>query len=261
MKNYVWANKQKNIEKAKEHINKIDNQYANEVAETRSYIYGPNREYNTMFIKNSKMQIQIVNTDSVNAIFNFSEGKTAVLNFASYRHAGGMFIEGSQAQEECLCHASTLYNVLRQYQSYYNWNEQHKNKSLYLNRAIYSENILFFKNLTQPLQADVITCACPNKKAAKKYAKVSNEENSKVLDERIHFLLDIAAEHKVDTLILGAFGCGVFGQDPYEVAMIFKKYLDHKYKCFKKVIFAIPQGLYDFNNLAFTKIFNNEGEK
>ena len=85
---------------------------------------------------------------------------------------------------------------------------------------------------------------------------ITNEENSKVLDERVHFILDIAAERGVETLILGAFGCGVFGQDPYEVAAVFKKYLEQEYKCFKKVIFAVPQGMNDFNNLAFTRTFN-----
>lgn len=257
MGNYVWSNKQKNAAKAKEHTDMVDRLYKAEVAATCNYIYGPNCNYNNSFIKNSEMTIQVINIDSVSALFKFYEGKTAVLNFASYRHPGGMFIEGSQAQEECLCHESILYNVLRQYQSYYDWNEQHKNRSLYLDRAIYSEDVLFLKKTMKPIKADVITCACPNKKAAQKYAKVSNEENSKVLDERIHFLLNIAAKHKVDTLILGAFGCGVFGQDPYEVASIFKKYLEQEYKCFKKVIFAVPQGMNDFNNLAFIKTFNN----
>lgn len=257
MRNYAWSNKQENAIKAKEHTNMIDNVYGNEVAAVRSYIYGPNRDYSHSFTKNTEMTIQVVNTDSVSALFRYHEGKTAVLNFASYRHAGGMFIEGSQAQEECLCHESILYNVLRQYQPYYDWNEQHRNRSLYLDRAIYSEDVLFLKEKMKPIKVDVITCACPNKKAAQKYANVSNTENSKILDERIHFLLDIAAERGVETLILGAFGCGVFGQDPYEVAAVFKKYLEQEYKCFKKIIFAVPRGMHDFNNLAFTKTFNN----
>lgn len=258
MRNYAWSNKQENMTKAREHTNMVDIQYANEVASVCSYIYGPNKDYNHTFTKNADMTIQVVPMDSVSALYKYHEGKTAVLNFASYRHPGGMFIEGSQAQEECLCHESILYNVLRQYQSYYDWNEQHRNKSLYLDRAIYSEDVLFLKKMMNPIKADVITCACPNKRAAQKYANVSNEENSKVLDERVHFILDIAAERGVETLILGAFGCGVFGQDPYEVAAVFKKYLEQEYKCFKKVIFAVPQGMNDFNNLAFTKIFSKE---
>ncbi len=255
MGKYVWSNKQKNTAKAIEHTNIVANKYKNEIDAVCNYIYGPNKNHSYLFTKNEDMTIEVINTDSVSALFKYNEGKTAVLNFASYRHPGGMFIQGSQAQEECLCHESILYNVLKQQQSYYDWNEQHKNKSLYLNRAIYSENILFLRDGMKPIKADVITCACPNKRAAQKYANVSNEENSKALKERINFLLDIAAEQGVETLILGAFGCGVFGQNPYEVAAIFKEYLE-EYKCFKKVIFAVPLGINDFNNLAFTKTFN-----
>jgi uncharacterized protein (TIGR02452 family) len=255
MRSYAWSNKQENMQKAQEHTKMVEDKYNAEVAAASSQIYGPNRDYNQSFEINDNMITQVVPMDTVSALYKYHEGKTALLNFASYRHPGGMFIEGSQAQEECLCHESILYNVLRQYQPYYDWNEKNRNKSLYLDRAIYSEHILFIKKGMKPVFSDVITCACPNKKAAQKYAKVTNEENSKVLDERIHFLLDIAAEYKVDTLILGAFGCGVFGQDPYEVAEVFKKYLN-EYKCFKKVIFAVPRGMNDFNNLAFAKTFN-----
>ena len=60
---------------------------------------------------------------------------------------------------------------------------------------------------------------------------------------RIKFILDIAKDNHVDTLVLGAFGCGVFGQNPREVANIFKKLLDTSFKgCFKKVVFGIPKG-------------------
>lgn len=106
----------------------------------------------------------------------------------------------------------------------------------------------------------LITCASPNKTTAQKWQNVSNEENSKYLRERIKFVLDIAKDNKVDTLILGAYGCGVFGQNPIEVAQIFKEYLTTTHKCFKKVIFAIPSGN---NNLpafmnTFSKGANNE---
>ncbi|MEE3496454.1 MAG: TIGR02452 family protein, partial [Butyrivibrio sp.] len=52
---------------------------------------------------------------------NAGRGKTAVLNFASYRHPGGGFLNGSMAQEEAICHASFLYNVLREFPEYYEW--------------------------------------------------------------------------------------------------------------------------------------------
>ena len=69
-------------------------------------------------------------------------------------------------------------------------------------------------------------------------------------------MLDIAKYNDVDTLILGAYGCGVFGQNPKEVAEIFKECLNTTHKsCFNKVIFAIPDGR-DNNLQAFEKVFS-----
>ena len=103
---------------------------------------------------------------------------------------------------------------------------------------------------------DVITCASPNKTASQKYCGVSDEENSKVLRDRIDFVLKIAKDNLVENLILGAGGCGVFGQDPYEVAQIFKELLTTKYKCFDKVIFAIPDKKGE-NYIAFKEVLKD----
>lgn len=196
----------------------------------------------------TKPNIKLVQTDSVSAVFHAIEqnsGRTAVLNFASYKMPGGKFIEGSKAQEECLCHESFLYNVLSRFDdSYYAWNRDHLDSALYLNRALYSPAVLFERKskdgIVSGCTCDVITCAAPNYWAAKRYQKVSVEENSKALESRIKFILDIARDNSVDTLILGAFGSGVFGQDASEVAFLFSKYLRMpEYWCFSNVIFAV----------------------
>ena len=137
---------------------------------------------------------------------------------------------------------------------FYDWNNRHKNKALYLNRALYSPNIIFC-NDGNCVSCDVITCACPNKSASQKYQNVSDKENTEVLKSRIKYVLDIAKDNNVDTLILGAYGCGVFGQDAKEVASIFREYLTTTHKCFKRVIFAIPNGK-DGNLEAFKKVFS-----
>lgn len=193
--------------------------------------------------------------DSVSAIMKAEEEgyRIAVLNFASYRNPGGGFIGGSKAQEECLCHESFLYNVLSQKREFYDWNNQHKNRSLYRNRGMYTPGVIFMREDKQ-VSCDVITCAAPNFSAASKN-QVSSKENSKALKDRIRFILDIARENQVNTLILGAYGCGVFGQDAREVARIFKEYLENDYKCFEKVIFAIPKGK-DSNCQAFAEVWD-----
>ena len=90
---------------------------------------------------------------------------------------------------------------------------------------------------------------------------MTDEENLAALDSRIHFVLDIAAENQVDTLILGAFGCGVFGQDAEDVCRIFVKYLTSSHRCFKKVIFAIPNDVHSENYDKFFKVLTEEKEK
>lgn len=96
--------------------------------------------------------------------------------------------------------------------------------------------------LTPPrqLKADVLTCAAPNYSAASKHGSVSADENLTALLERIRFVLDVAEDNHVDTLILGAFGCGVFGQDAAVVACGFKRWLEQRDYRFKDVCFAVP---------------------
>jgi len=153
----------------------------------------------------------------------------AALNFASYTNPGGMFIKGSRAQEECLCHASFLYNVLQPFQKeYYDKNYLNKNKGLYLNRALYSPDIYFF-NEDEVYPCDIITCAAPNWSAAH-WTNVTREENYQVLQSRIKFVLDIALDQHAETLVLGAYGCGVFRQNPRDVATISLSHMDY-YSC------------------------------
>ena len=58
-----------------------------------------------------------------------------------------------------------------------------------------------------------------------------------------------------ETLILGAYGCGVFGQDPRQVANIFKLYLKNINCSFERVIFAIPESPNNKNLKEFKKVF------
>lgn len=253
---YYWKNKKGRAELADLHTKEMEKQFSDEIkiAIQNSVIYSGDSEFTPIETTSSdhNMTAIIVAQDSVGATMNYSQGKTAVLNFASYKEPGGGFMAGSRAQEESLCHESFLYNVLRQFQYYYDWNNQHKNLGLYLNRAIYTPNVRFERD-GQVEYCDVITCAAPNYSVGKKYGNVDSATNSKYLDSRIKFVLSIAAEQGVDTIILGAFGCGVFSQDATEVMEIFKKYLSTEFKCFDKVIFAIPSDVHSEN---YTKAYN-----
>lgn len=259
---YYWKNKKGRAELAAIHTKEMEEKFSDEIKECvkNSIIYSPDYEFSNENIRpiEEHMSGGLLSLDSVEAIMNCSLGKTAVLNFASYKEPGGGFMVGSRAQEECLCHDSFLYNVLRHFKKdYYDWNNKNKNLGLYLNRAIYTPNVRFMKDGVSRC-CDVITCAAPNYSVGKKYGNISKELNSEVLKSRIKFVLDIAVENNVDTLILGAFGCGVFSQDAEEVISIFHEYLSTTHKRFKTIVFAIPEEIDKTNYTKAYKVLMGE---
>ena len=197
----------------------------------------------------------------------YNSGRQAcILNFASFKHPGGMYLKGSTAQEESLCQKSILYNVLSRFdECYYKINRRDVNKSLYYNRALYTPGIKFTFHVSDNesivTHADVITCAAPNYRSAKRYYNITRETNSIVLENRIKYILNILSlnSNRFDVLILGAFGCGVFGQDPDEVSKLFMKNIkmfkwDNR---LKEIAFAVPNPNNEIAHNNFMIFYNN----
>ena len=65
----------------------------------------------------------------------------------------------------------------------------------------------------------------------------TEEENLRILEDRIQFVADIINTQKAEVAILGAFGCGVFGQDPKTVARLFKEKMERS--SVKKIVYAV----------------------
>lgn len=211
-----------------------------------------------------KTIMRVENSDTVSAIFNCDTDyfKVAVLNFASYNNPGGGFLRGAMAQEEALCHKGILFNVLnnvRFRKEFYKPNHRNSNRGLYGNNLIYTPNVLFADEYVCTY-VDVITCAAPNAKVAQEKYRVSENELTNAMRSRIQHILFSAYNNQVDVLILGAFGCGVFGNNPYTVARLFKEELETTFEgVFREVIFAIPNSSRNNNFLAFNRTF--EGDK
>ena len=246
--------REKRKQHAAEHFKKMAEQYADQISNSVrvSQIFNAG----AFGKQKTKTKISIVDKDSVTAAFDerakSKNGRIAILNFASYEKAGGSFLEGSGAQEEALCHRSTLYNILNEFDStFYDENRKNPNRNLWINRMLYTPSVTFFDD-SGTASFDVITCAAPDYRSAKA-AGVTREENSAALGSRIYYLLQGAQFCEVDTLILGAFGCGVFEQDPIEVARFFKNALANM--SFRKAVFAIPGGP---NLEAFRYVFEEE---
>lgn len=202
-------------------------------------------------------EVVIENLNTVDAIMKYGGQGAAVLNFASYGSPCSGYLLGAINQECTMCNTSFLYNVLSDFPEYYRWNKEHYNRGLFEHRAIYTPYIIFEKD-GKSRRADVISCTAPKDVVAKTY-DVSELELRKCVNERIDFILKIAEENRVNTLILGAWGCGSFGGDATALAKSFKAALK-KHSSFSQVIFAISdstgENLEKFNKV-FTKRVKN----
>lgn len=182
--------------------------------------------------------------------------RLAALNFASFNNPGGKFMEGSMAQEESLCHESNLYNVLLQFNNtFYKNNKTCKNNSLYHNNSLYTKDVIFIKDGKIIAKSDIITCAAPNTHAAMKYHNIPYKQCLDAMINRIDHVLKVAHDNRVSHLILGAYGCGVFGNNPTDVAAAFMTLLTIKYKnVFDIVEFSIPYSINNDNNEKFDEV-------
>lgn len=182
--------------------------------------------------------------------------KVAVLNFASSTNPGGGVASGASAQEECLCRVSTLYPCLkdeRMWNSFYSPHRLAANP-LHSDDIIYTKDVVVIKDddyklLEKPFTVDVITCAAPtlrekttnryNPSDGDKAPEITNNELLCIHKSRGRQILSTAAYNGVDVLILGAFGCGAFRNDPYVVAKAYSELLPMYLKYFRIVEFAI----------------------
>lgn len=173
-------------------------------------------------------------------------GHLACLNFASAKNPGGGFLNGSLAQEEALACASGLYPCLLKAPDYYERNRANRS-ALYLDLAIFSPLVPFFRNdagtlLENPVLASVITSPAPNAGAIAQNEPANLRQVEPTLKRRSEQVLAIANSQQVDRLILGAWGCGVFRNDPRTVARIFAELLKPPGKfagVFDEVVFAV----------------------
>jgi len=264
MINY-WTKKELNKEKAREHIVDMHRRFQDEIEYSiqNSVVY---TEENCMELLKDNLErdnsgafkCKIIKSGIVEAVTNSKskKNKICVLNFASYKNPGGMFIKGSSAQEECICHSSTLYPILEAFDdTFYHYNRENKNKALYKHRMIYTPDVIFIGEKGSIFKADVITIAAPNRGAALRN-NVSEEEIESTMRERIQILMQCAYSHLVDILYLGAYGCGVFKNNPNVVAQMFYEEMG-KYPM--TYIYPIPdnENCSVFSNIMFDKMYRD----
>ena len=226
-----------------------------------------------------RTKIVVSHKRSFEAASAYKGKKVAVLNFASASNPGGGVVKGSSAQEECLCRCSTLYfalNTDKMWDGFYKPHRWAKNP-IHNDDIIYTPGVTVFKTDTfspklmdenEWYEVDVITCAAPNLKdnPTNQYnpsdgdaVKVSDEELQALHEKRLRRILDVSVKHECDVVILGAFGCGAFRNDPRVVAAAAKKVLPEYLHAFETIEYAIYEGRgetrnYDAFNSALFRV-------
>jgi len=209
----------------------------------------------------SETRIQVTNETTLGASRRLVDRglRPLALNFANGVEPGGGFLRGARAQEECLCRSSALYQTLAGDRMY----EEHARLSNMNSTdwCILSPDVPVFRlddgtALEQPWTLSFITCAAPDNshipELMKQLAATGHESDrsplarqiakrsSNLLQARIHRVLAVAKAFGYESLVLGAWGCGAFGNDPERTAADFRQALETDFRgAFAEVAFAI----------------------
>lgn len=185
----------------------------------------------------------LMQTDTISAVLQFSGKRVCALNFANANFPGGAYILGGNAQEEALCRASLLYYTIRTASAYYWRNRLHVLPD-YTDNMIDSRNVPVIRDnagnrLETPVICDFITSPAVNRTFAK--FLFSRKKLDAKMEHRIEQIIALAAEKKPEVLILGAFGCGVFGNRRETVYPMFEAAISRYLPDAIEVVFADPQ--------------------
>jgi uncharacterized protein (TIGR02452 family) len=185
--------------------------------------------------------IGVTNESTLAAARRLGPGAAALV-FASARSPGGGFLTGARAQEEDIARASALHACLETVPDFY---QHHRTRSdlRYSDRVIYSPDVPVFRDdhgalLDQTYRTALITAAAPNLRAIARNQPDLASTVPTVIRHRAARVLEVAAAHGHRRLVLGAWGCGVFGNDPTGVAHAFNAAL-RRIKLFDHVVFAV----------------------
>ena len=185
-----------------------------------------------------KRKIRILTTDTLTAANMLARTSKAskkspnicILNMASPLRPGGGVLTGATSQEEFLCARTTLLPSLQE--SYYRLPEL---------GGIWSSDVLVFFN-SSPLGdakgelgpgeryfVDVISAGMlrfPELEGVEDEVKRLSKKDRALVENKMRAVLRIAARKGVKKMVLGAWGCGAYGNPVIDIAQAWRKVLD-----------------------------------
>lgn len=199
--------------------------------------------------------VVVVNMTTTKAIREYFNENTDIyaLNFASRNNPGGGYTNGASAQEEDLCRIIPyLHPTLQLAQE----NEQYP---LYNSEVLYTPNMIIKRKeideqysllpTKSNCMVNILSASAP-----RVVGKCINEQILKdIFEKGIKNILLVPFTYNKETwnnghqkiIILGAWGCGAYGNDPTKVAKYFYDVIfNYKFtQLYDKIIFAIPDSV------------------
>lgn len=197
-----------------------------------------------------------VTSDFAPRALRHAKGKTLAVDPCSFTRPGGGYEDGSFGPEQILCAESNLYPALQGCKGlYHDGNRGFASGQLFTDRALYLPNIAFVHD-GDIRHADVLAIPEPNRTRALENHR-SEREVAAALAARIEALLRIAAANEVETLVVGAFGCGPQGFEPAVVIELFRSWIAAHPGAIKHIIFAVARASF----AAFDEAFGSAPEQ
>ncbi|MFE4955857.1 TIGR02452 family protein [Streptomyces sp. NPDC056653] len=231
-------------------------------------LYGPDPVPVTALDTDRTAVIEVTGESSLQAAHRMTgegPGRIAVLNYASARNPGGGYLNGAQAQEEALCRGSALYATLLRAPDYYAHHRAERS-AFYTDRVIHSPGVPVFRDdrgrlLDTPYTVGFLTSPAPNAGVIRSRTPEDAHRIPAALASRAERVLEVAAVRGYRRLVLGAWGCGVFMNDPAQVAGAFRALLADGGRFaghFEQIVFGIlDRGRTAATRDAFARTFGH----
>lgn len=213
-------------------------------------------------------KMHFVDKDTLSATKEYSQSMNKTFTFidlasSNPRQFGGGCRTGARAQEEDLCRRSSLSNCF-----------DLAKPPVPLYGGVFCENVYILtdtedNNFEWYEYDDVVKANCIMVAALRK-PKLNYRGGSQYFSKtdynitkfKIMSMLNILLKKNQHHLILGALGCGAYGNPPHEVAEIFAALLKNEYKNkFHTVVFAIIDNKYTSNLQVFRETFKRDDIK
>ena len=247
------VSKEERASQAAKHLSFVKGVFSKETEESiqSTIIYEDGEARSAQFPEpNADITTTDVTTAFATSALHSASGKIALVDAASFTRPGGAYEDGAFGPEQVLCSESNLYPILQGIKPlYHSKNRGYACGQLFTDRAAYIRDVVFNRE-GSIRKADVIVVPEPNRTRALENHR-SERECDTCLVNRIATLLNIAALQGVNTLIVGAFGCGRQGYPANQAIAQFKSWIEAHPGSIKNIVFAVPRVHFETFNKAF----------